>query len=390
MATEVRYGGLPFEEAIRFQKNKVNIPTDRWDDLWNGEHAVGFMVAGANKAELLSDLRRMVDEAVAGGAFADFQKDFDGAVARAGWSYHGSRGWRTQLIYRTNLRTAYQAGRYRQMTDPDVLKYRPYWQYHHGDSRHPRPEHVAWDGLVLAADDPWWSTHYPANGWGCTCTVRALSKRQMVQLGKTGPDAAPPVRMVGGVPEGIDPGFAYNVGEAAYGQPVAKQVIDRQRGGQWVPVDARPTDGGRGAVPVDTPRAALGPEARSAGDLPRLWVDAVGGDAVSVEDAAGERVLVSRAFADAMGKADGRERFFPLIPEVLRDPAEIRVGFLRNETTGQYVARRTYLKAFRLGRDGEIGIVAEAVNGVLTGLRIVEPGALDAARAGHRAWARKS
>jgi uncharacterized protein with gpF-like domain len=160
---------LPFDEAIDFFQKKINVPTLKWDDLWKGEHAKGFMVAGAYKDDLLGDFRDAVDKAISQGTtLADFRKDFDAIVQRYGWSYHGSRNWRSELIYSTNIRTAYAAGRYQQQMDPDVLAQRPYWLYKHGDSRVPRPEHLAWDGLVLPADDPWWNTHYPPNGWGCT------------------------------------------------------------------------------------------------------------------------------------------------------------------------------------------------------------------------------
>lgn len=39
-----------------------------------------------------------------------------------------------------------------------------------GDGR-VRPEHQAWEGVIRPIDDPWWSTHYPPNDWGCRCDV---------------------------------------------------------------------------------------------------------------------------------------------------------------------------------------------------------------------------
>ncbi len=165
----VEYGNLPFGEAIEFFRSKLLIPTERWTDLWKAMHDRGFMVAGAMKEDLLGDFQKAVAKAIEEGTtLAEFRKDFDGIVKKHGWSYKGSRGWRSNVIYSTNVRTAYQAGRYRQMTDPDVLKARPFWQYRHGHSQEPRQLHLSWDGMVLAADDPWWQTHYPPNGWGCT------------------------------------------------------------------------------------------------------------------------------------------------------------------------------------------------------------------------------
>ena len=215
---------LPFAEAIAYFRQKLSIPTATWTGLWKGEHARAFTIAGALRDDLLADFRTAIDTALADGrTLADFRREFDRLVSRYGWSYNGGRGWRTRVIFETNLRTAHQAGRYAQMKDPDVARYRPYWRYRHGDSRQPRPHHLAWDGLVLAADDPFWQTHYPPNGWGCKCFVEALSERQIQALGKTGPDRAPAMetyqwtdRQSGAVhtiPTGIDPGWDYNVGE---------------------------------------------------------------------------------------------------------------------------------------------------------------------------------
>ena len=219
---------LPFAEQIDFFRSKLSLPTRAWTDLWQTQHDVAFVVAGAARDDLVSDLRGAVDQAIAEGTtLATFRRDFDSIVAKHGWSYNGGRDWRTRVIYETNLRTSYAAGRYQQLKDG--AERRPYWRYRHSEaSEHPRHDHLAWDGLVLRHDDPWWDTHYPPNGWGCQCFVEALNARDLKRLGKSGPDTAPPIRTrtvtVGAqgpsprtvtVPEGIDPGWAYAPGQAA-------------------------------------------------------------------------------------------------------------------------------------------------------------------------------
>jgi uncharacterized protein with gpF-like domain len=168
MTQSAKYMNLPFDEAISFFRQKVNLPTQTWKDLWQGMHSRAFVVAGAMKDELLSDLRSAVDKGISKGTtLAEFRKDFDGIVQKSGWDYKGSRGWRTATIFNTNLSTAYSAGHWKQMTDPDVLQARPYLRYVASSAREPRAEHMAWYNVVLPADDPWWQTHTPPKGWGC-------------------------------------------------------------------------------------------------------------------------------------------------------------------------------------------------------------------------------
>ena len=225
--TTITYGRLPFQEAIAFFRSKIPMPTQRWNDLWKGMHTRGFTVAGAVKGEILSDFSSAVDRAIAEGTtLTDFRKSFDKIVARHGWDYKGGRNWRSRVIFETNIRTAYSAGRYKQMNEPALKKLRPYWEYRHGDSRHPRELHLSWDRIVLPTDDPWWDTHYPPNGWGCKCKVFALSERDLKRLGKAGQDTAPDdgsyqwtdkkTGITHTVPNGIDPGWDYNVGQAGY------------------------------------------------------------------------------------------------------------------------------------------------------------------------------
>ena len=236
----VQHTQLPFDEQIRFFRSKLNLPTQAWTDLWESQHDVSFVVAGAARDDLLTDLRDAVDRAIADGTtLATFRQDFDAIVARHGWSYNGGRDWRTRVIYGTNLRTSYAAGRYRQMQD--VAEHRPWWRYRHSDaSEQPRHDHLAWDGLVLRHDDPWWDTHYPPNGWGCKCYLETLAARDMRRLGRDGPDTAPAVRTrtvtVGAkgptprtvtVPVGIDPGWAYAPGQRSALGAAVRHRLDR-------------------------------------------------------------------------------------------------------------------------------------------------------------------
>lgn len=168
MLPSAEYMQLPFQEAIDFFKRKIKLPTSTWKDLWQGMHSRAFVIAGALKSELLSDLHEAVGKGIAKGTtLAEFRKDFDKIVQRHGWKYKGNRGWRTAVIFNTNLSTAYSAGHYKQMTDPDVLKARPFLRYVGSSSAEPREDHMKWYNTVLPAEHEFWKTHMPPNGWGC-------------------------------------------------------------------------------------------------------------------------------------------------------------------------------------------------------------------------------
>lgn len=206
---EVRATFRSMAEAEEYFRAKVNVPTWRWTDLWQAAHARAFSVAGATRDALLADLRAAIDAAIsAGETLEDFRARFTDIVRRNGWvGWTGSgteRGiaWRTAVIYHTNVRTAYQAGRWQ------TLKAFPYLKYKHNTVRNPRETHRAWDGLVIAADDTWWRTHYPPNGWGCRCTAIGVSAARLRVDGRT-PDRAPP-EIQGDPP----PEWAYHVGIA--------------------------------------------------------------------------------------------------------------------------------------------------------------------------------
>lgn len=215
---DFRIAYRPFPQQQAYFRRKVNVPSDRWDDLMHGEHAHGFMVAGVTRTDVLTDLRAAVQSAIDDGeGFDAFRARFDAILNRHGWiggagdETDARRAWRMRTIYQTNLRTSYMAGRW------EELQAFPYLRYQHNTVNNPRHEHQAWDGLVLATDDPWWGTHYPPNGWGCRCTVTGIGKGRMRALGKDGPDATPEPGEGDPPPE-----WAYHPGKAARSLPAAE------------------------------------------------------------------------------------------------------------------------------------------------------------------------
>lgn len=387
---EAAYGSLPFGEQIAFFRRKLNLPTDGWTDVYGREHDWAFVVAGANRDAIVADFREAVERAIAEGTtLEDFRKDFDRIVASHGWDYNGGRDWRSRVIYETNLNTSYAAGRYEQ------LQAAPYWQYEHADwVTNPRHDHLAWDGLVLARDDPWWQSHYPPNGWGCQCSVRGLWSRDLRLLDKEAPDEAPEVRLIEReigqrsingprrvrVPEGIDPGFEYTPGKARLASAVPPErpepPMPGSAGGQGLP-NRRPSE------PLPRPRPASANELLADGlapqDYAQAFLQVFGGaldQPVVHRDVLDERVVLgAQLFQDAAGgwKAvkRGRGPFALLLARALLEPDEIWARLEWHHAAQKAVVRRRYvarfeiegepvpaLAVFELGADGWAGLTA--------------------------------
>jgi len=217
---------LPFDEAIEYFRSKVNLPTASYRDLTAQQRDRAFAVAGVMQAELLESLRQAVDKAlVTGTTLQEFRQDFDREVAAAGWSYRGNRTWRTELILNQNLRQAYGAGRYRQLTDPATLKARPYWMWRHGDSIYPRRQHLAWDGTTLPANHPWFRNKFPPAGFGCKCKILSLDKANVTKVPNDEfYEYIDPKGKKIKVPIGVDPGFELIPGISNLKDEVVRQT----------------------------------------------------------------------------------------------------------------------------------------------------------------------
>ena len=174
------------------------------------------------------------------------------------------------------------------------------------------------------------------------------------------------------VPKGIDTGFDYNVGEAAFGRGADRVAMERH--GPWqgltTPGGSRPAAPGRlSTVP---PQASLGPRAEGEAKLRKALRDAIGGDQKIFTDPIGGRVSVGQSLVDHMlgdqSRLDGREAYFPLIPELIQAPAEIWVGFAASKVSGRVSLRRRYVKLLNMGRSQTLGLIADLDGGYFSGI----------------------
>ena len=367
------YGSLPFKEQIEFFRAKLNLPTAHWTDIYTKEHDWAFVVAGATRDALLCDLRAAVEKAISQGTtLEEFRRDFDSIVDKHGWhgwmgeDRKGGKAWRTRTIYETNIATSYAAGRYQQ------LQHAPLWRYVHADwVTHPRPEHLAWDGLILPKDDPWWNTHFPPNGWGCKCSVQGIWPDELGDFGKEAPDAAPPDEPVTHeigkrsplgprrvtVPAGIDPGFEYTPGKARMNSECPPErpdpPVQGASSGHGLP-NARPL------LPLPPPRTAgtadLLPDGPPPQDYAKAFLAEFGADIgapVIFEDASGESLVISEVlFQSAGGKwkatKRGRGPWMLLLARALKDPDEIWARLEWNYYTKKANVRRRYVARFQV------------------------------------------
>ena len=221
-------------EALKHLTGKRSHISFAWQDTASYEHAVSFTVAKMMDEDMLAETRAAMTDALANGTdFATFQKRLKPYLMARGWWGQAVMGdpdtgeiqkvqlgstRRLRTIYHTNLHTAYAAGQWERIQRNKKLF--PYLKYIPSDAAEPREAHKPFYNIVLPVDDPFWSTHFPPNGWGCKCNVRALTREQAE---KTGISKSPVLKDVEHIntrtdeveyyPEGVNPSFAHNPGD---------------------------------------------------------------------------------------------------------------------------------------------------------------------------------
>ena len=171
--------GVTPEAAVEFWKQRARLTDAQAKALAEGARHRAFYVTGLARHDLVQlvadGIRKALEE---GETLKDFKERIAAAIEAQGW--HAAR---VENIFRSNMQTAYMAGRWKKMQA--VRASRPYWQYIAVMDRRVRPSHAILHGKVYPADHEFWASNYPPNGFRCRCTVRTLSERQVKAQGLT-------------------------------------------------------------------------------------------------------------------------------------------------------------------------------------------------------------
>ena len=172
-----------FDEAMEWFEERVPIERDRLDKLTAEQRAQAFTIAGVNQLSVVQDVLDSLKRAVAEGKpVQDFTKEMK---AKLNGSWGKATSHKLHVIFVTNVQTSYNAGRYTQMTDEDVLATRPFWVYDAVLDHRTSAICNSLSGLTLPADDPGWSGRYPPNHHLCRSGIRSVSRRAGEKRGVT-------------------------------------------------------------------------------------------------------------------------------------------------------------------------------------------------------------
>ena len=235
---EVLEGGKNeiFQEALDYLEQKEALPYQEFKRLKEWYAPLAFSVAGYTELEILDQFLEELKLAVKEGTTKEqFRESMNRFLEDQG--YDGLTPYHADRIFRQNMLTAYSVGHYQQMTDPDVMGRRKYWQYQTAGDGHVRESHAAMDGKVFPADSPIWDVWYPPNGFGCLCAVVSRTEAQVRRMGLTVEETIPNAyNMETGEVEALlpDPRFRTNPAKAVWkpdmaGFPEALRKIYKEK-----------------------------------------------------------------------------------------------------------------------------------------------------------------
>ena len=180
-----RVGSQPaqFEQAVAWFRQRVPMTPAQYAAASASAKRQAFTVAGVTQLDMVHDVWAALDSAIANGTtLDDFKAAIGGRLARV-WG--GDNPSRLETIFRTNVQSAYSAGRYAQISDPDIVQSRPYWMYDSVLDSRTSSLCKGLNGTVLPHDHEFWGSHIPPLHFRCRSGLRSLTTEQAQAKGIT-------------------------------------------------------------------------------------------------------------------------------------------------------------------------------------------------------------
>ena len=209
IALELCFDKSP-EEALAYLKSQGIAVTEAWTEALEKIKEHAFTVSRVAEADLLQTVHDELVKAMGdGGKAADYTswaKNIQKTLEDRGWDLKDNyTAFRWDMIYRMNMQTAYQQGRFWEMEEADADF--PYRQFIAIQDRRTTSGCNSLDSSIFRSTDPMYLTNQTPRHFNCRSTWKTLTKEQAgknIKTGKDFPDLTP------------EPGFGLNPKEAKY------------------------------------------------------------------------------------------------------------------------------------------------------------------------------
>ena len=170
-----------FDEDVRWFRARIPMTDPEWRVLEYRARRKAFWVAGVAQLDVVVDVWEAIDRAlVQGTTYNEFREQVIERLTRA-WGGIEPPG-RVEVIFRTNVQLAYQAGRWRQLRSPAVLTSHPYWMFDAVLDVRTSEICRARHGVTLPANHQWWRSNYPPLHFNCRSGVRAVTEEEYARI----------------------------------------------------------------------------------------------------------------------------------------------------------------------------------------------------------------
>ncbi|GEM50018.1 phage minor head protein [Deinococcus cellulosilyticus] len=342
----------PFEQAphdaINWFRDRVPVTVSEWSTLSQDARRRAFFISGTSQLDLIGDVHKSLLKALdEGKSFAEWKKEMRPRL-EAAWKASGQGPTTTAqinnrmgTIFQNNIQSAYQAGRFRQMTDPDVLKERPIWVYVSVMDDRTSDRCRKLNGTTLPHDDPFWVKNHPPRHPRCRSSIRSIP------AGDAQLKAAP-----AGVQ--AEPGWGTMPKPGEWATEMSKGVGQGAAAAQWTPAwnGNAPTAVKGYGLPAQLPARPL-PKPQATPASRQMMSDPL------------DTVLLYNPEIAPLPAGVSSE----VLQETLENPAEIWLMPMQSNK-GTVVYRQRHISSYQDG-DETLLVIVESHRGVVIGVQVL-------------------
>lgn len=165
------------EKQLEYLKARgKNLKTNvNWNEMDSKAHSQAFTVANIHSADILNMIyEKLLKANEEGLTVKEFLKDTENIRELTGLTES-----RLKFVYETNLNIAYAKGQFEHQQRLGEAGLRPFIKYLASRAEKKDDLHKEFYNLVLPFNDPFWNDFYPPSRFGCKCSTRSISQKEV-------------------------------------------------------------------------------------------------------------------------------------------------------------------------------------------------------------------